>query len=295
LQAFASASAAGFGFGPTMTSRVDVTSGNAAISLNGGSYFGSTWAGVLMQASFNYGTDNFGAGQSVDLSAMTSANILGSGNLSVTAGAIPQVDIMMMLNSGSATRTWTMSFGAGAIGNVAFSLNSGFTAGGSGAFSYANVTSVRFAFSFSGTGSYGSTQSGAGAFGYSVSQFNFVPAPGAIAILGVAGVVGARRRRGPSLRASPPASAGDHTPRRVAFGRPGEVFHSGPRFPPTFSPDSEDPPSDRGNTRVEASRTPPFHDPPPRTRHRPAAHPRRRRHPRTRHPANRRGIRRDIP
>jgi hypothetical protein len=195
LQAFASASAAGFGFGPTMTSRVDVTSGNAAISLNGGSYFGSTWAGVLMQASFNYGTDNFGAGQSVDLSAMTSANILGSGNLSVTAGAIPQVDIMMMLNSGSATRTWTMSFGAGAIGNVAFSLNSGFTAGGSGAFSYANVTSVRFAFSFSGTGAYASTQSGAGAFGYNVSQFNFVPAPGALALLGVAGVVGTRRRR----------------------------------------------------------------------------------------------------
>jgi hypothetical protein len=195
MQAFASASAAGFGFGPTMTSRVDVTSGNAAIALNGGSYFGSSWSGVQMQASFNYGANDFSSGQSVDLSGMTSANIRGSGSLSVTSGAIPQVDIMMMLNSGSATRTWTVSSGAGAIGNVAFSLNSGFTAGGSGTFSYANVTSVRFAFSFSGTGAYASTQSGAGAFGYNVSQFNFVPAPGALALLGAAGLVGARRRR----------------------------------------------------------------------------------------------------
>ncbi len=54
--------------------------------------------------------------------------------------------------------------------------------------------------------------------------------------------------------------------RRTPCGAPA------PAFPPTFSPDPEDPPSDRGNTRVEASRTPPFHDPPPRTRHRPAAH-----------------------
>ncbi len=195
MQAFASASAAGFGFGPTMTSRVDVTSGNAAIALNGGSYYGSSWSGVLMSASFDYGTDDFSSGQSVDLSAMTSANILGSGSLSVTSGAIPKVDVSMMLNSGSATRTWTMSSSAGAIGNVAFSLNSGFTAGGSGTFSYANVTSVRFAFSFSGTGAYASTQSGAGAFSYNLSQFNFVPAPGALALLGVAGLAGARRRR----------------------------------------------------------------------------------------------------
>lgn len=197
IAANTTASYAGFNLGPAMTSRVDVTAGNAAISLSGGSITGSQWSNASMSSYFSYGTDSFSSGQSVDLSSMTSANIVGSGLLSVTSGVIPPLDIVMILHSGTASRTWKVSLGAGAVGNQAFDLTSGFTSGGSGSFSMSNVTYISYGFvlGFGYSGNYGSTAAGSGAFNYNLSQFGFVPAPGAMALMGVAGLCAGRRRR----------------------------------------------------------------------------------------------------
>jgi hypothetical protein len=147
-------------------------------------------------ANLNYGRDGntpnaLLSPSSVNLTSFTGLTVFGSGNAVYTGVSqiFPTMRLILTLrdNSGqSVQRDATIS--AGGIGNISFDFS---TVTG------VNMTAIRaieLQFNLQG-GNFGGGTSGSGSLNYTLGSVQLVPAPGAIALLGAAGLVGSRRRR----------------------------------------------------------------------------------------------------
>jgi MYXO-CTERM domain-containing protein len=117
--------------------------------------------------------------------------VFGSGNASYTGVTqiTPAMRLILTLrdNSGQSFQG-DAAISTGALGNISFDFS---TVTG------VNMTSIRaiqLQFNLQG-GNFGGGTAGSGSLNYSLSSVQLVPAPGALALLGVAGLAGVRRRR----------------------------------------------------------------------------------------------------
>jgi MYXO-CTERM domain-containing protein len=154
------------------------------------------FSSAVAAANLNYGRDgqtpNVGLSpSSVDLTSFTGLTVFGSGNASYTGVTqiTPAMRLILTLrdNSGQSFQG-DAAISAGALGNISFDFS---TVTG------VNMTSIRaieLQFNLQG-GNFGGGTAGSGSLNYSLSSVQLVPAPGALALLGVAGLAGGRRRR----------------------------------------------------------------------------------------------------
>ena len=177
----------------TSTATVSGGSGSSSVSLAVG--WGS-FSSAVAAANLNYGRDgqtpNAGLSPSaVNLTSFTGLTVFGSGNATYTGTTqvTPAMRLILTLrdNSGQSFQS-DAAISAGAIGNLSFDFS---TVTG------VNMTSIRaieLQFNLQG-GNFGGGTAGSGSLDYTLGSVQLVPAPGAIALLGAAGLVGSRRRR----------------------------------------------------------------------------------------------------
>jgi hypothetical protein len=141
---------------------------------------------------FDYGNNQFYTGTNVNLSAYTGFRVVGSGSLTETTttdglrNAYVQATIT---DTAGKTAVRQINLSAGALGNFDFDFS---TLTAQAGFNWSSVRSIRYFFTIGG-GNFGSV--GSRSYTYTYTGMQLVPAPGAIALLGAAGLVGSRRRR----------------------------------------------------------------------------------------------------
>jgi hypothetical protein len=143
-------------------------------------------------AQFDYGSNQFYAGANVNVSGYTGFRVLGSGSFAETTTADPARSAYVMatiIDTAGKTAAPQTNLTAGALGNFDFGF-SGMTV--QSGFNWNSVKTIRFFFTIGG-GAFGSA--GNRTYNYTYTGMQLVPAPGALALLGAAGLVGSRRRR----------------------------------------------------------------------------------------------------
>jgi len=168
-------------------------SGAATVSL------ASTWGGfgsATSAANLNFGRDgqtpNAGLSpSSVNLTSFTGLTVFGSGTAASTGTSqvTPTMRLILMLRD-TANQSFQsdVAISAGAVGNLSFDFST---------VSGVNMTSIRsieLQFNFQG-GNFSGSGGGSNSLSYTLSSVQLVPTPGALALLGAAGLVGSRRRR----------------------------------------------------------------------------------------------------
>jgi len=141
---------------------------------------------------FDYGNNQFYTGTIVNLSAYTGFRVVGSGSLSetTTTDALRNAYVQATItDTAGKTAARQINLSAGALGNFDFDFSTLTVQAG---FNWSSVKSIRYFFTIGG-GNFGSA--GSRSYTYTYTGMQLVPAPGAIALLGVAGVTASRRRR----------------------------------------------------------------------------------------------------
>ncbi len=130
------------------------------------------------------------AASSVDLSSFTALTIFGSGTASAagTNFAFGTRVIFTLHDASGASYNTQSLIAAGAVGNI--SLDLGTVTG----INKTQVRSIWIQFNLDG-GNFSGSNAGSGSLNYDISSVQLVPAPGAIALLGAAGMIGMRRRK----------------------------------------------------------------------------------------------------
>lgn len=143
-----------------------------------------------------------GAGTDLDLSEYTSFDVAGSGSYYRGAASLTYAFAFLTLtDTAGKTSLWKRDFqnldvgSTLAVGNFSFDLT-----GGTGlpptvqaGFNIASIQKLTVNFETGVTA--GVTSSADSTWSYTATSFQLVPAPGAIALLGMVGIVGSRRRR----------------------------------------------------------------------------------------------------
>jgi hypothetical protein len=140
----------------------------------------------------DYGNNQLYSGTNVNLSTYTGFRVEGSGTFaeSTTTDALRSAYVQLSIyDITGKTAGGTINLAAGALGNFDFAFSSLTVASG---FNWASVRQISFFMSING-GNFGT--SGTRSFNYTYTNMQLVPAPGALALLGVAGFMGSRRRR----------------------------------------------------------------------------------------------------
>ena len=177
------------------TSTLSGGSGSSNVSL---AVAWGNFSSATVGANLNYGRDGntpnaLLSPSAVDLTAFTGLTVFGSGTATYTGTSqvTPTMRLIMMLrdNSGQSFQS-DSTISAGSVGNISFNFS---TVTG---VNMASIRAIELQFFLQG-GSFGGagSTSGSGSLNYELSSVQLVPAPGALALLGVAGLVGARRRR----------------------------------------------------------------------------------------------------
>jgi hypothetical protein len=180
------------GSGTASASMVASGSGGLATQINtswsagGFAIGGGSWQ-------LNYGNNAANTtGTNINLTSYTGIKIMGSGSLTETGvnnSRTATWDLVMYDTAGQ-FRSMSMALAAGSLGNLDFS----FAALSANAnFNMASISKFYFLASITGMGFGGA--SGTQSLSYNIGQVQLTPAPGAIALLGMAGIVGARRRK----------------------------------------------------------------------------------------------------
>jgi hypothetical protein len=145
--------------------------------------------GVTTQ--IDYGNNQLYSGTNVSLAAYTGFRVEGSGSFaeSTTIDALRSAYVQLSIyDIAGKTAGGTIYLTAGALGNFDFAFSSLTVASG---FNWASVRQISFFMTIAG-GNFGT--SGTRSFDYTYTNMQLVPAPGAMALLGVAGLAGRRRR-----------------------------------------------------------------------------------------------------
>jgi len=159
-------------------------------SISWGNPTGFSGGGATTQ--IDYGNNQLYSGTNVSLLAYTGFRVVGSGTFaeSSTTDALRSAYVQLSIyDTAGKTAGRTINLTAGALGNFDFDFSSLTVAAG---FNWASVRQISFFMSVNG-GNFGT--SGTRSYNYTYTNMQLVPAPGALALLGVAGIVGARRRR----------------------------------------------------------------------------------------------------
>jgi hypothetical protein len=166
--------------------------GTASISLaaNWGTMGGATaWADLAYGKPQN-DTLSLPA-SSVDITSFSTLTMFGSGTAAISGtnqGSNAIVVYVNIRDNSGAQSNSTIAIAAGAVGNI--SLDLGTVTG----INKSQVRSIQFQFYMSGVNFTGSN-AGSASVSYDMSSVQLIPAPGALTLLGAAGLVGTRRRR----------------------------------------------------------------------------------------------------
>jgi hypothetical protein len=143
-----------------------------------------------------------GAGTDLDLSSFTSFDVAGSGTYYRSASTLTYAFAFLTLtDTAGKTAVWKTVFenatpgSTVAVGNFGFDLSgaTGLPPTVQSGFNIGSIQKLTVNFETGVTGS--GTSSAASTWAYTATSFQLVPAPGALALLGVAGLAGSRRRR----------------------------------------------------------------------------------------------------
>lgn len=143
-------------------------------------------------AQFDYGSNQYYSGANVNVSGYTGFRVLGSGSFAETTttdGLRSAYVMATIIDTAGKTAASQTNLAAGALGNFDFGFAGMTTQSG---FNWNSVKTIRFFITIGG-GNIGTT--GSRSYDYTYTGMQLVPAPGALALLGMAGLVGARRRR----------------------------------------------------------------------------------------------------
>ena len=180
---------------PAATSTASFSGGSGGSTVSLAVAWGNMNSAVAF-ANLNYGRDGQTPNallnpSAVDLTAFTGLTVFGSGSAAYTGTTqiTPAIRLIMVLrdNSGQSFQS-DSAISAGSLGNISFNFS---TVTG---VNMASIRAIELQFNLQG-GNFGAGTAGSGSLNYSLSSVQLVPAPGALALLGVAGLVGARRRR----------------------------------------------------------------------------------------------------
>jgi hypothetical protein len=180
------------GSGTASASMVASGSGGLATQINtswsagGFAIGGGSWQ-------LNYGNNSANpTGTNINLTSYSGIRITGSGSLvetGVNNNRTATWDLVMYDTAGQ-FRSMTLALSAGSLGNLDFGFSS---LSANANFNMASISKFYFLATVTGMG-FGAA-SGTQSLSYNIGEVQLVPAPGALALLGVAGIVGARRRR----------------------------------------------------------------------------------------------------
>lgn len=143
-------------------------------------------------AQFDYGSNQYYSGANVNVSGYTGFRVLGSGSIteSTSTDALRSAYVQAtIIDTAGKTAARQINLVAGALGDFDFGF-SGMTV--QSGFNWNSVKTIRFFITMAG-GNFGT--SGSRSYSYTYAGMQLVPAPGALALLGLAGIVGSRRRR----------------------------------------------------------------------------------------------------
>jgi hypothetical protein len=176
---------------PSTASFTSSANGSANVSMTGNwGTFGTTTSAVDLIYGKPQNDTTGAAASSVDLSSFTALTIFGSGtaNVAGTNLSLGNRVIFTIHDASGASYNTQSLIAAGAVGNISLDLS---TVTG---INKTQVRSIWIQFNLDGINFSGSN-AGSGSLNYDISSVQLVPAPGALALLGAAGLVGARRRR----------------------------------------------------------------------------------------------------
>jgi hypothetical protein len=156
------------------------------------------FSSAVAAANLNYGRDGqtpnaLLSPSSVDLTSFTGLTVFGSGTATYTGVSLvtPTMRLILTLrdNSGQSFQS-DAALSAGALGNISFDFS---TVTG---VNMSAIRAIELQFNLQG-GNFNQAgfTSGSGSLEYALGSVQLVPAPGAIALLGAAGMVGMRRRK----------------------------------------------------------------------------------------------------
>jgi hypothetical protein len=178
--------------GSSSTATLSGGSGSSTVSLS------VAWNTFNLASAFanlnygNYGNPGSLSPSAVNLTAFTGLTVFGSGTATYTGTSqtTPTMRLIMVLrdNSGQSFQS-DAAISAGSLGNISFDFSA--VTG----VNMASIRAIELQFNLQGS-NFGAGTSGSGSLNYSLSSVQLIPAPGAIALLGTAGLVGSRRRRG---------------------------------------------------------------------------------------------------
>ncbi len=175
---------------PSTASFTSSANGSANVAITGDwGTFGVISATVDLISGKPLNDTTGAAASSVDLSSFTAFTIFGSGTATASGVNITQgtfVDFFLRDVSG-ATYSFRELIAAGSVGNISLDLNA--VTG----VDLSQIRSIQVQFRIDGANFTG-MDAGSGSLNYDISSVQLIPAPGAIALLGVAGLMGRRRR-----------------------------------------------------------------------------------------------------
>jgi hypothetical protein len=166
--------------------------GTASVNLaaNWGTFGAATaWADLVYGKPHN---DTLGLpASSVDITSFSTLTMFGSGTAAISGtnqGSNAIVAYVNIRDNAGNQSNSTIAISAGAVGNI--SLDLGTVTG----IIKSQVRSIQFQFYMTGV-NFTNLNAGSASLSYDISGVQLVPAPGAVALLGAAGLVGTRRRR----------------------------------------------------------------------------------------------------